>query len=72
MPSIAAHVTNLIFRLMPQDKDGETHDYVAERERNAKRKVQKLPKDLKLEEFDLNGFPADRITKVGNHKGLIF
>ncbi|MBR4461430.1 MAG: alpha/beta hydrolase [Erysipelotrichaceae bacterium] len=72
MPSIAAHVTNLIFRLMPQDKDGETHDYVAERERNAKRKPEKHPKGVKLEEFELNGFPADRITKEGNDKGLIF
>ncbi|MBQ6560690.1 MAG: alpha/beta hydrolase [Erysipelotrichaceae bacterium] len=72
MPSIAAHMTNLIFRLMPQDKEGEVHDYVAERERNAKRKVPKLPKGLKLEEFDLNGFPADRFTKEGDDKGLIF
>ena len=55
MPSLAAHVTNLIFRLMPAYKEGQEHDYLAERKANAARKPEKKPKDVDLEEFDLTG-----------------
>lgn len=34
MPSIQAHVMNLVFRCMPRDKPGQLHDYEAERKRN--------------------------------------
>ena len=33
MVSLARKFTNLVFRLMPHDKEGEVHDYVAERKR---------------------------------------
>jgi acetyl esterase/lipase len=72
MVSIAGHFTNLVFRLMPHDKEGEVHDYVAERKKNAAVKVPKIPKGVTLKEFDLNGFTADDIRKQGNDKGLIF
>ena len=71
MPSIEARITNLIFRLMPHDKEGEAHDYEAERRRND-RKPPRLPRGVFLEEFDLNGHIAERITKKGNDKGLLF
>ena len=72
MQSVHSFVTNCIFRLMPADKPGQEHDYVAERKRNARVKEPRLPKDVTLEEFDLNGFTADRLSKPGNDKGLIF
>ena len=72
MPSIAAHVTNWVLRLMPHDKEGEVHDYLAERERNKDMKLPRLPKEVKMEEFDLNGMRAEKITKPGNDRGLIF
>lgn len=34
MPSLYAHMMNLVFRCMPQDKPGQPHDYAAERKRN--------------------------------------
>ena len=34
MPSLYARMMNLVFRCMPQDKPGQTHDYAAERKRN--------------------------------------
>ena len=72
MSSIAAKVTNLIFRLMPGDKQGQPHDYQAERKRNASVKVPKLPTGVILEEIMLNGMTADVITKAGNDRGWIF
>lgn len=72
MPSIAAIVTNIVFRTMPGERAGQGHDYIAERERNAKRNPPKLPKDVILETIDINGTDSERITKKGNDKGLIF
>ncbi len=72
MISIAAYVTNWILRLMSHDEEGEVHDYLAERERNGDMKLPRLPKGVKMEEFDLNGMRAEKITKPGNDKGLIF
>ncbi len=71
MISIEARVTNLVFRLLPHDKEGEVHDYVAERRRNDIRPPT-LPKGVALDEFDLNGHIAERITKKGNDRGLLF
>ena len=71
MPSIQARVTDWVLRLMPHDKPGQPHDYVAERKRNdVKQPV--VPRDIKLEEADLNGFNAEIITREGNDKGLVF
>ncbi|MBE6116618.1 MAG: alpha/beta hydrolase [Erysipelotrichaceae bacterium] len=57
--------------MLTHDKPGQKHDYVAERKRNDV-EPPRPPKGVKLEEFDLNGFLADRITKEGNDKGIIF
>ena len=72
MQSIQSLVTNLVFYLTPGDKPGQLHDYTAERRRNAERKVPKLPKGIRLEEIRLNCMPSEKLTKNGNHKGLIF
>ena len=72
MQSIQSYFTNWIFRLMPADKPGEPHDYLAERKRNAERKVPKLPRGVVLEEIKLNRMSSEKLTKQGNHKGLIF
>ena len=71
MQSVASYVTNWIFRLMPGDKPGEPHDYIAERKRND-RKPLKLPKRVKLEETMLNCMTSEKLTKKGNDNGLIF
>ena len=67
MASLQANLINFIFSKMPAS-DG---DFVKERENNAKMKIKK-PKDIEIVEKDLNGFPADFITKRGNEKGIIF
>ena len=71
MSSVAAKVTNLIFRMMPSDKPGQPHDYQAERRRNESRKPPRLPKNVHLQETVINGFPAEILTKEGNKKGWV-
>lgn len=71
MSSIQAKFFNLIFKMMPADKPGQPHDYVAERKRND-RKPPKPPVGVMVEEKPLNGMDADFITKEGNEKGLVF
>ncbi|MBR5980026.1 MAG: alpha/beta hydrolase [Oscillospiraceae bacterium] len=71
MPSIAARVTDLIFRLMPVNRTGTEHDHEAERKRNAARRVPRLPKGVELQEISLNGIPAERLTGEGNDKGTV-
>ncbi len=72
MVSLAGRFTNLVFRLMPHDKEGEVHDYVAERKRNDIRPP-RLPKGVSVEAIDLhNDQPAEYIFKKGNDKGTIF
>lgn len=71
MPSIQAHVMNLVFRCMPQDKPGQPHDYEAERKRND-RKPPRPPGGVKVEHLTLAGLPAERISKAGNRKGVVF
>ena len=69
--SIASKFTNLVFKIRPSKRPGQIHDYVKERQRNEKRIVPKIPKGVELEEINLNGFIADKISKQANDKGLI-
>ncbi len=71
MPSLQAHMMNLVFRCMPQDKPGQPHDYEAERKRNDRRPP-RPPKGVSVEEMALAGLPAEWITKAGNTKGVVF
>lgn len=67
MASLQSGFINFLFSRLPAS-DG---DFVKERENNAKMKIRK-PKDIEIDERDLNGFPADFITKKGNDKGIVF
>ena len=71
MPSLFAHLTNLVFRCMPQDKPGQPHDYVAERKRNDRRPP-KPPKGVTVRLGELGGLSAEFIQKPGNKNGTIF
>ena len=72
MISLAAQVTNLVFRLIPPSVTGDQNEIIKERDKNKKISSPKLPKGMTLEEFDLNDHVAEKIKKEGNHKGLIF
>ena len=71
MPSLYAHMMNLVFRCMPQDKPGQPHDYAAERKRND-RKPPRPPKGVTVRLGELDGLSAEFIQKNGNQKGTIF
>lgn len=71
MPSLYAHMMNLVFRCMPQDKPGQTHDYVAERKRND-RKPPRPPRGVTVRLGELDGLSAEFIQKSGNTNGTIF
>ena len=68
MPSLYAHMMNLVFRCMPQDKPGQPHDYAAERKRN-NRKPPRPPKGVTVRLGELDGLSAEFIQKNGNQKG---
>lgn len=70
MTSAFAHLMNVVFRLMPQDEPGQSHDYVAERQRND-RKPPRPPRGVVVEQIDLNGLGGERVTKPGNHHGWV-
>ena len=71
MPSIQAHIMNMVFRCMPKDKEGEPHDYEAERKRND-REPPKPPKGVQVFAISLNGLSGEEIHKDGNDKGIVF
>ena len=58
---------DLVFSLIPAG-DG---DFEKERRRNAKVRY-RTPKGVKIIEKDLNGFPAEYISRKGNDRGIIF
>ena len=62
---------NLIFRMMPHDKPGEAHDYVAERKRNDREPL-KCPDGVTIKEIFLNDMSGEHLHKDGNNKGLVF
>ena len=61
MPSIQARMLNKIFQKMPKDPPGVEHDFVAEREQNARRKPPKLPRNGSLEEMDFDGISGENL-----------
>lgn len=70
MQSLTSFAYNLVFRLMPQDKPGQAHDYPAERafnDRNPSRK----PRGVTVKYLWLGGHSAERIEKKGNTKGWV-
>ena len=46
MPSKEAKMINEMFKSMPREPEGTKHDYVAEREQNAKRPMPELPEGI--------------------------
>lgn len=71
MPSLYAHMMNLVFRCMPKDKPGQPHDYAAERKRND-RKPPKPPNGVTVRPGELDGLSAEFIKHAGNTKETIF
>lgn len=71
MSSLYSHMMNLVFRLMPQDKPGQPHDYAAERKRND-RKPPRPPKGVSVRLGEIGGLSAEFIQKSGNARGIIF
>ncbi len=71
MPSLYAQMMNFIFQHIPADPPGVPHDYQKERARNASRKPPRTPKGVVLEDIDLNGIHAEKITKAGNTDLLV-
>lgn len=59
MSSVQAKILNKIFQMLPKDPPGTKHDYAAERERNAKRKPPKLPKNVVLEQVNFDGVAGE-------------
>ena len=55
MPSKEAKMINEMFKSMPREPEGTKHDYVAEREQNAKRPMPELPEGITLEETEFDG-----------------
>ena len=49
MPSKEAKMINEMFKSMPREPEGTKHDYVAEREQNAKRPMPELPANAPAE-----------------------
>ena len=72
MISFAGRLMNWVFSMMPGDEPGKPHDYAAERRANESRKPPKKPKDVVIDETEINGMPAERLTKTGNSKGWVF
>ena len=68
MPSIQARMLNKIFQKMPKDPPGVEHDFVAEREQNARRKPPKLPRNVSLEEMDFDGISGEILRPVLGEK----
>ena len=71
MASLYAHMMNLVFRCMPQDKPEKPHDYAAERKRND-RKPPRPPRGVTVRLGELGGLPAEFIQKTGNRKRTVF
>lgn len=59
MPSKEAKMINEMFRTMPREPEGTKHDYVAEREQNAKRPIPELPEGITLEETEFGGISGE-------------
>lgn len=70
MPSLQAHVMDLVFRCMPHDAPGPTHDYAAQLRRGGHRPP-RPPKGITVTTVVLGGMNAERIEKAGNGKPLI-
>ena len=68
MPSIQARMLNKIFQKMPKDPPGVEHDFVAEREQNARRKPPKLPRNVSLAEMDFDGISGEILRPVLGEK----
>lgn len=71
MPSLYAHMMNYILKRMPADPPGVPHDYAKERARNASRRLPRTPKGVTVEDIDLNGIHAEKISKAGNGDVLV-
>ena len=59
MPSKEAKMINEMFKSMPREPEGTKHDYVAEREQNAKRPMPELPEGITLEETEFDGISGE-------------
>ena len=59
MPSKEAKMINAMFKSMPREPEGTKHDYVAEREQNAKRPMPELPEGITLEETEFDGISGE-------------
>lgn len=62
MLSIQAKMLNQIFKSMPAEDINTEHDYVAERARNAARKLPKLPDGVQVVEREYKGIGYEVIT----------
>lgn len=70
--SIAAKLCNRIFALMSAPLSVENGRYLAERKRNRIFAAWPMPRNLKREACELEGIKAEKISKPGNDKGLLF
>ena len=59
MPSKEAKMINAMFKSMPREPEGTKHDYVAEREQNAKRPMPELPEGITLEKTEFDGISGE-------------
>ena len=74
MPSKEAKMINEMFKSMPREPEGTKHDYVAEREQNAKRPMPELPEGITLEEtgFDLEAGASEGHGYLVSSRGRIY
>lgn len=70
MPSAQAKMVNKILQMTPKDPPGVKHDYAAERARNEKGKLPKLPKNVMLEPVDLEGISGEILLPVSGKQDL--
>ena len=70
MPSLKARLMNFILLCLPRNRHRTLHDYEAERRRNDRRPP-RPPKGVVVEEMELGGIHAERISKAGNGDGLV-
>ena len=71
MSSLTSKAYNLVFRLMPQDKPGQPHDYALERIFND-RNPHRPPRGVQVRRIWLGGHDAEKIEKPDNTKGWVF
>lgn len=70
MPSAQAKMINKILQMTPKDPVGVKHDYAAERAKNERGKLPKLPKNVMLEPVNLEGISGELLRPFAGKQDL--